>query len=131
MGWFQSGRTESPNINARFGKDLRAWWDHLQPQARQITKGIRLEDIPQEDWESVKIPGKQGIYLVLVGIAWWGIKLTKSNTPPESSPEWKEMVDDVRSVLEYWAKQPAVANSESRKRKQGNTAKRASKRRRK
>ncbi|KAJ3474612.1 hypothetical protein NLI96_g12362 [Meripilus lineatus] len=128
--WFESGRKDLPNINAQFGRALLAWWDQLQPKARRTTKGTPLADIPQKEWESLRIPGKQGIYLILIGIAWWGVSLTKRNTVPESSPEWKGMVDDVQSVLGCWASQPAITNTESQKRKKGSTSEGASKRRR-
>lgn len=90
---------------------------------------MRPVDVPQEEWEPIKIQRKQGIYLVVIGIVWWGMSLTKGQTTPESIPEWKGMVDDVRSVLECWASPSpsALPNLGGTKRKRDNASKGASK----
>ena len=129
--WFSAGRKRNPDINpVKFAKELTKWWDDLQPVTRKNHSKEDMVDIPPEQWCNVKIAGKNGIYLILIGLVWWGLELVGTGSSPETVPEWSGLVVDIQRVLECWTSAPNKEGPNG-KRKQVDDTRAASKRRRK
>lgn len=60
-------------------------------------------------YTSIRVPGKNGIYLVIIGLVWWGTVISAIGASPTSIPEWKVLVDEVYDAL---CDKPDVIRSE-------------------
>lgn len=128
--WFNVARKTFPDINpTKFGDDLLKWWDALQPPARKSESSRDPASIPFDQWDSIRVQGKNGFYLVLMGLLWWGLEIAKNGSAaPVSIAEWKHLVDDARSVLEHWANNTSDPSASNKRKSADQTAEPANKR---
>lgn len=95
-----------------YGKTVRQWWLNLQPKWRHASGYPVLQDDPRNDdtWEPVCRAGPNGVFLVVMAIAWW-----LDNSKGKIGEDVAELMDDVTWVLKSMGKDRTVLKS-SRKR---------------
>ena len=101
LWWLKRGRgftgKKLPNIDSvkEFEKQWVQWWSEAQPQWRD-TQNWPFEkgDIADKDWGDFADGGKDGIYLVVVSLAWW---IHARDSSEESKLD--EAIEDVSWVL--------------------------------
>ena len=57
-----------------FGKRMTGWWNFLQPDWRRTDAGVlpTKKSAPEgETWSALRAGGPHGLFLLLVGMAWW------------------------------------------------------------
>lgn len=85
--WLKQGCTMEyvPELGRKdvkvLGESWWAWWKALQPEWRNIL-GVEgcLEGDHQTgngDWDCLWHPGANGLMMVLIGLKWWGLLITK------------------------------------------------------
>jgi hypothetical protein len=97
-----------------FGMQLQTWWTKLQPGARDAgedeeSDGLFLGMLLPEatmDWSQVYVHGKNGLFLVLLGLAWWVHVIVGTEQPEDLEWvqkvewfKWEAMVEDIGKVL--------------------------------
>jgi hypothetical protein len=82
-----------PSIT-RYGKSWLDWWSELQPSWRKPpSPGSLPPSIYSGDLSSLRVSGKNGMLIVLIGFVWWG----RGGTP---SSQWTELATDLRRCME-------------------------------
>lgn len=79
-----------------FRKAWWSWWSALQPEARMADADRRNNEamkVPSVDmdWEKLRKPGKNGLLLIMLALAWWGAS--------SDDDRWKKAVADVSAVI--------------------------------
>ena len=97
--WLKYGRQfdKSPVIkNAKdYGIAWLAWWRALQPKWR-IGGGIlppAVYSCELCDWGALQKSGKNGLFIVLISMVWWGRAGTLTD-------DWKAAITDVKNVMQ-------------------------------
>ena len=116
--WFQRARPDSVPEGVMididtFADECGAWWHAMQPAARGASKSERPDGLTLEDWKAVRVPTRNGFYLVLVALSWWGICLFSD--PPQGPgmlKAWETMVDDVAWAVDSWTAAEAIENED-------------------
>lgn len=96
--WFRGGRKEflPRNFNV-FVNSMTAWWTAIQPDDRaRDAEGKFIREPQDANWMRLRKGGRNGIYLVVVGLMWWRDMISNN----ETMEEWLAMVEDVTWVLE-------------------------------
>ena len=97
-----------------FSVRWRAWWISLQPLCRRSTDVIwpLLRVIPEDvtDWDTVRKGGPGGIFLAVMGLAWWLSAVT------EAGGSMQDVYDAISDVA--WVCR-SVTTSVSKKRPAG------------
>jgi hypothetical protein len=97
--WLKHGRkyTKPPVItnSQDYGNAWLAWWATLQPTWRRGSGTLpsAIYQCENEDWGKLRLSGKNGMFLVLVSMVWWG----RANG---MKSHWSAAVTDVKRVLE-------------------------------
>jgi len=98
--WIQRGRNEKwvpPNFDgAKFDKQFKLWWLHLQPAWRRETDNEVAWGSVGGDLMPLRKPGTNGLLSVVAGLFFWGINAKKG------TPGWDQFVvyvDDLQAVL--------------------------------
>jgi hypothetical protein len=70
--WIANARKSTPQVSdvAAFGREWKAWWIGLQPEAREHEKLLRIA-MPGERWEDLRKGGINGFFNVVVSLSWW------------------------------------------------------------
>jgi hypothetical protein len=94
--WMKNGRRWRDmelDDHERFGKQWWAWWSSLQPSS-QLHDDPTLPSLPTVamDWTALRKPGKNGLLLFMVSLAWWG-------KASDACGEWLKAVLEVTNVL--------------------------------
>jgi hypothetical protein len=99
--WFKWGRRLAgkgiPVINLveEYQEKWIEWWSAAQPQWRNTEDWpFNREDVTGKDWGRLLDGGKDGMYLVIVSLAWW---ICAEESEDESALE--EAIDDVTWVI--------------------------------
>ena len=100
--WLKYGRQfDKPPLiehSKDYGIAWLAWWRSLQPKWR-IGDGIlppAVYSCESLDWGALQKSGKNGLFIMLMGMVWWG----------RSGPltvDWRAAVTDVKRVLQSMA----------------------------
>lgn len=103
--WFKEGRQPRgvtiKNIGA-FADTFYSWYHSLQPPKRG-SEGRERVNIPSASWLSIRRPGKNGTYLILVGLAWIARHIHSDGDGDGNESlrgGWAQVVEDVAWVLE-------------------------------
>lgn len=83
-----------------FGEVWRAWWLDIQPAGRGLDESGRLVQTGVFDWKRVDKPGTNGLFLILVGLVWWKMRLGIN----VDVSGWEGAVAEVAWVLDQLAK---------------------------
>ncbi|KAJ7615075.1 hypothetical protein DFH06DRAFT_1013683 [Mycena polygramma] len=104
--WVRDGRGRTmavipiPN-RAAFEQKWWKWWTALQPSWRGSWRG-RSSSAPCAPqgggWESLAVPGRNGLLSVVATLYWWGCAEKKDGIEARSA-EWEEAAAEVISVL--------------------------------
>lgn len=83
-----------------FGEDFQKWWDSFQPEGRERDENGRFKQgvICELDWEPLEIVGKNGLWMAVAGLCFWGVAF-QSETDRLASDEWHYAVADVTWAL--------------------------------
>ena len=107
--WLQGRRKVTPTINAtKFGKEIVAWWVKLRtPQVagKGKRRATSVDDV-------IKVNGRNGIFLVLVGLVWWGLSLITDGQSPQSNKEWLHIFKETKEVLVGFQEESATSGKE-------------------
>lgn len=76
------------------------WWASFQPDGRGHDEDGRFKQggLNEVDWEPLEIVGKNGLWLAIAGLCFWGIAF-QSESDRLLSDEWHYSVTDVTWVL--------------------------------
>ncbi|KAG6809359.1 hypothetical protein H0H92_000567 [Tricholoma furcatifolium] len=90
--WMKSGRkiVDLP-ISGTFAGEWWSWW-------RGVKEGDGDSD-EEVDWKSVLIPGNSGIFLVVLGLAWWGESIDCEGRAMRVPMSWSAAVCEVTRIL--------------------------------
>lgn len=125
--WFRHGRRDftkiPPNLkNPEYGVLWIGWWTRLQPTWRNtVDWPFPQTASPGDLWDDLLIGGKDGIFIVIMTLAWWSIEHKKSG---EESSTLDEAIEDVSWVLSHLVfalsaeNPPSVTPGSSRYRRQ-------------
>ncbi|KAG6809257.1 hypothetical protein H0H92_000988 [Tricholoma furcatifolium] len=70
--WFKAGRRYThQNTNGEFPNSWWAWWRGIKTLSCDVDVEPGEEGV---DWDELDVPGTSGVFLVVVGLAWWGEK---------------------------------------------------------
>ena len=90
----------------QYGQQWWSWWGSLQPEWRMRDHTGRPVIGGRGEWEALKKPGKYGLRVVLLSLAWWGLQ-AKDRKPEDSSnaaiKEWVSAAKDVAWVISKMA----------------------------
>jgi len=71
---------------------MMAWWMAIQPDDRaRDAEGKFIREPQDANWMRLRKGGRNGIYLVVVGLMWWHDMISNN----ETMEEWLAMVEDV------------------------------------
>ena len=89
--WMKQGRRQDINISDTddFQQRWWDWWLSLQPKSRVCAS---MPPSSGMNWSGLQKPGKNGFFLIMVSLMWWG------NASIQST-EWVCAVEDVIAVL--------------------------------
>lgn len=76
----------------------------MQPLQRGKKGTTKAKNIPAVQWKKARVPGKNGIYLLLVGLVWWATQISAADVAPTDDPEWCGLVKDISWAVENWPK---------------------------
>jgi len=99
--WFRSGRREFNKVPSITSLDTYqahwiAWWTALQPKWRDVGSWPFPQDPSTDDpWDELLIGGKDGLFVVVMALAWWCIKHAAEDEPSQL----KAAILDVSWVL--------------------------------
>jgi hypothetical protein len=105
--WFKHSRKVSGNAwdsfcdedPVTFGERWWSWWSDIQPKNRgRDEAGKPSRDGVDIEWDALRKPGGSGVFLVLVVLLWWRLKLTKEGSPATMT-KWEDAAKDVIWVL--------------------------------
>ncbi|KAH8818702.1 hypothetical protein DL96DRAFT_368889 [Flagelloscypha sp. PMI_526] len=91
-----------------FGRRLCIWWNANQPDSRTVHGPwhvVPLDDDraiadllgPDDDkWGHFQVPGRNGFFLMLIGMSWWWLTAHKSE---DELVLWRRLVEDVSFMM--------------------------------
>ncbi|KAJ7813180.1 hypothetical protein B0H13DRAFT_1571683, partial [Mycena leptocephala] len=87
---------------AQYGKVWWRWWQSLQPPFRNLSErpwtrqqATVLSSSPK-DWVWLRNPGPNGMFIVILGLYWWGRETVKADEKDRAL--WKEAISDVEWI---------------------------------
>lgn len=144
--WMKYGRKD-PSLSTipleTFPTQFREWWQSLQPSERGATGHERpTVPIPRSSWFKLARSGRNGLYLLLLGLFWWRHAceaLSEDAAKSSARKDWNSVAIDLLWVMSTWtihspsptpsrspsppaphvAKSPDASPSKTRKRKRG------------
>ncbi|KAG1722361.1 hypothetical protein EDB19DRAFT_1584712, partial [Suillus lakei] len=94
--WFCGGRKDflPQNFN-EFVSGMVAWWTAIQPDNHECdSQGVHMREPQDANWSQLRKAGRNGMYLMVVGLMWWRNMISNNKT----MGEWLAMVEDVSWV---------------------------------
>ncbi|EIM80059.1 uncharacterized protein STEHIDRAFT_29793, partial [Stereum hirsutum FP-91666 SS1] len=85
---------------ATFENHFREWWSEVQPEGRMkddLGRFVQVDE-PGVDWDDIRLSGKNGLWMVVAGLCFWGQALG-SDEARLFCPPWFDCVSDVSWVL--------------------------------
>ncbi|KAF9543145.1 hypothetical protein CPC08DRAFT_649983, partial [Agrocybe pediades] len=64
-------------------------------RARSVSWDPRISDVAKFDWDSLQLPGQNGLLSVIAGLYFWGVKCHVMKKAATTKEEWSQMVEDV------------------------------------
>lgn len=124
--------TRSPSLAGKalkvYVEKWKLWWAELQPRWRN-TKVWPFER-KSGSWEVLLKVGKNGVYVVILSLAWWMSALSKNPPSQKQQDEFLAVLDDVNWVFSQLIDPTApLSPSPERKRLHGQLPKPTPKRR--
>lgn len=109
--WLRVLRAEigkEPTIadTAAYSQQWCGWWASIQPDWRERDSADRLIAGGTGPWDALKKPGKNGLRIVLLSLAWWGLEVLDTEQPhytKEAHEDWNHAVKDVLWVISEMA----------------------------
>lgn len=85
---------------AMFENRFKQWWSEVQPEGRRKDNLGRFvqEDEPGVDWDEIRLSGKNGLWMVVAGLCFWGQALG-SDEARLFCTAWWDCTSDVSWVL--------------------------------
>ena len=107
--WMKYGRKD-PILSTipldTFPSQFREWWRSLQPPERGETGDVRpTVPIPLPSWAKLARSGRNGLYLVLLGLFWWRHAcetMDEGATKSSARKDWDSIAIDLLWVLSAW-----------------------------
>lgn len=85
-GWMKAHRAwKEVQVDTSFGGKVMEWWALLQPAGPASVSS---------DWTKLRKAGKNGLFLVLLSLVWWGHSCSRG-------AEWFECVGDVTRSIRF------------------------------
>lgn len=106
--WFKKHRSlDGPDIKnlEDFSSSFTSWYWSLQPKARGGAGRGKLP-VPADAWSTIRKRGRNGTYLILVGLLWIGRAIFDGGAV-ELKQNWEDLVQDLDWVLK--SSDPALA----------------------
>ena len=103
--WQKNGRKYAilPKIEdlSQYRPSWQSWWWSLQPKWRQLSDGTVSRDMPDtlEQWEGLCQGGSNGLFMVVLALAWWATELSEVF----DDDELLAAIDDVTWVMQCMA----------------------------
>ena len=103
--WQKNGRKYAilPKIEdlSQYRPSWQSWWWSLQPEWRQLSEGTVSRDMPDslEQWEGLCQGGSNGLFMVVLALAWWATELSEVSDDDELCAA----IDDVTWVMQSMA----------------------------
>lgn len=89
-----------------FPAQFTQWWRALQPSERGEAGNERpTMPIPLDSWSTLMRSGRNGLYLILLGLFWWRHALEAVEGSVERSlayKDWESIAIDILWVLSDW-----------------------------
>lgn len=85
-----------------FGKQWWSWWGTIQPKLHEHNSADLLVIDGHGDWDVLKKPGKNGLHIVLLLLAWWGLLAADTlcnGYDIRDHKHWNDVVKDVAWVI--------------------------------
>ncbi|KAJ7841668.1 hypothetical protein B0H13DRAFT_1649057 [Mycena leptocephala] len=98
------GPTLSATGAADFGKVWWAWWASVQPGFRNLSERpwphqmASVHSSSPKDWTRLRHPGPNGMFIVVLGLYWWGRETMQASAKARAS--WREAVEDAKWMCE-------------------------------
>ncbi|KAF7967194.1 hypothetical protein HWV62_35596 [Athelia sp. TMB] len=109
--WIKSNRLfdKPPAYHDKYGDSCLAWWMHLQPLWRKNEGDLphAIYACDDGDWGALRKSGKNGLFMVLLSVAWWARGVGKV------LPVWSNMVIDIRRALDSMAESRGALTMET------------------
>ena len=90
-----------------FPDQFKEWWQTLQPPERgEVGDERPTSPIPAPSWSALQRSGRNGLYLVILGLFWWRHALETIVDGPGRAlahNNWESAAIDVLWVLSAWA----------------------------
>jgi len=103
--WLKNGRKYSilPKIKdiGQYKLSWQSWWQVLQPEWRKLQGSATLVDasLEGEQWEALRRGGPNGVFMVVLALAWWAAALGDMS----DDEELRDAIDDVAWVMKHMA----------------------------
>ncbi|KDQ54198.1 hypothetical protein JAAARDRAFT_196935 [Jaapia argillacea MUCL 33604] len=107
--WNQRGKkigaSYSPPITSvdAYAETWRAWWCSMQPDWRGGNVGFPMDQgVPSDEtWDGIACGRKNGLYIVLMTLAWWIIAIKADGCEPSQDVSFWSALGDVHFVLNH------------------------------
>jgi hypothetical protein len=81
----------------KYAKDFMAWWEMIQPEWR-CKEGMDTLVDGSEDWDSLRIPGANGLLSVVAGLFFWGVEVYRQGATVDM---WLDALTDVSAAFSH------------------------------
>ncbi|KZP18022.1 hypothetical protein FIBSPDRAFT_745979 [Athelia psychrophila] len=99
--WMRYARPiDFDKLEDNFGERLQAWWMAMQPKGRLDDRACLVRTSTSKlEWGSLAVPGRSGIFLVVLGLYWWA-----QRDGGRGHDSWREVLVDVTWACEHIVK---------------------------
>lgn len=103
--WQKNGQKYAilPKIEdlSQYRLSWQSWWWSLQPKWQQLSDGTVSRDVPDmvEQWEGLCQGGSNGLFMVVLALAWWATELSEGS----DDNELFAAIDDITWVMQCMA----------------------------
>ncbi|KAJ7585540.1 hypothetical protein C8J56DRAFT_1052846 [Mycena floridula] len=102
--WISGGRTrmrKRPSVKASktYTSAWWKWWYSLQPEWRKKGHERPSRWNEEEDWESLKVPGRNGMAGILAALFWWAIAADDEKVQHSVRMDWVSAASDLQWAL--------------------------------
>lgn len=95
------------------------WLNALRAPTAKTRRTNTPPGTSPDQWDNLRVPGKNGVYLILISLVWWGTGLSSQGASPLTCAEWTGVVHDVSNALKFWGGNMNDEVAISTKRKRG------------
>ncbi|KAG6824971.1 hypothetical protein H0H92_005271 [Tricholoma furcatifolium] len=95
--WFKGGRKyTNQKTNGEFPSNWWTWWHDIKTVSSDVDVQPGEEEV---DWDELDIPGTSGMFLLVVGLLWWGEKNQEIGRRYDGPHSWLAGVREVSRAL--------------------------------